>query len=53
MSGGRYLACWFAVISGSGNIYVQQWELAAGCFGMLFLLLADALISAVKEAGKK
>ncbi|WP_165596211.1 hypothetical protein [Achromobacter xylosoxidans] len=53
MNGVTYLFCWAMVLIGAANIWQQQWAFAAVSFGMSMLVIADALIDAIKEAGKK
>ncbi|MFY3577041.1 hypothetical protein ACOTI8_30550 [Achromobacter xylosoxidans] len=52
MNGVPYLFCWAMALIGAANIWQQQWACAAASFGMFMLVIADALIDAIKGDGK-
>lgn len=53
MSAGRYFLCWVMAMLLPFIVDQQKWQLLAMDIGLMSLLIADALIDAIKEAGKK
>lgn len=52
MSGLHYLFCWISVVLITANVWTENWTWLAAAIGTMVLVIADAVVEAIKEAGK-
>lgn len=53
MKGFHYLFCWVSVVLISLNVWVENWAWMAGSIGMMALVIADAVVEAIRYQEKK